>query len=1248
MIQSFTSKRIPTKFPCWSSFVKSFLRPNRAGRPSFITYVNEFILATKYKCQYCDEEFETDRERRYHNRVCKPSLKTPLNVPPVVLVTSRKDEVDSKSKSTDNKTNFDAFESSVHNPRIDKSQEAPVPAQPHSTDITGESKVKGNVFFPKADDCHASTPKKHLNRNTNASPSIQRNKKSKLLLPKPNDSSWVEIDKELTVALPLIFNKSTFNSKTPEQLIQKFDNWLYLFFEEKFGVKIPSPVKQTFVKRPNKLLTRFRGYKNNIRKALRVLKKAGLDNTPEWNKLKKDSKVIMRKHNRLRRAIANLESKRATEKASKAFKEDPFRYTKNVFNPPSATGNPQFSKTEAEKYFVPLYRDEEREYTYQNLKDQPRPEPPSIPFNIKTPSLRDIHRSIRSKRNAAAPGLNGLPYIIYKKCPSIVYYLYLIIKKIWNGKNIPRDWAMAYVSLIAKSSQLHLPSEFRPIAVGDSAGKIFFSIIADRLQYFMINNSYIKKSLQKGFLSGVAGCIEHPFSLYEGLRDAFANHRSICTVWIDLANAFGSVRHNLIQFALEWYHVPEFIRDIILNYYELLCASIVTPDWSTMFFMYDIGCFQGCILSPILFNCVFNLLLDYLRPLANLGYKFKATSTKIADKAYADDLNLTTSTSNDNQKLIDRTDIWLLWTRTMKAKPRKCISLAYRQFKPDGNQMGFVPLTNNIYAPYDPLLTISDKPVRFIWDQKEDTFEGKHFKFLGRWISYKINEIEVQDRIKCNCFNLMKRINQDPAPGPMKLWMYQFGLLSKLSWPFLSQDSLPLNLAYTLHTHINRYLKSWAGLFKSADLGVLYRSRSRFGLGLTSIICHFKRMNVVKCLLLKNSEDEDIRNIYHRRVERESKISTWKATKETTKVEQVINHRFRFAGQTHRQGLGNDYYKSDISTSEYRKLCTQSISELETEKYWAHAVSLNLQGIWTEWFEHTNPLDFSWNTLIYGPGKAIIAFLLNASINSLPSPYLRRLMGYKQTSRCKLCKHFNCNLSHILAGCHTALTSKKYTWRHDSVLLTLSNAIGPHLISHNSKTPSCSAPIPHISQSFYSSKLSSIPPKKSSDPPHFLSGSSDWQYIVDFYFNQLTFPPEIYATNQRPDIIIFSHSLKKVLIVELTVPADENIVAAHTRKKARYTELAHDINLSTEWTATIHPIEVGARGFVSRSMNCFLRKIGFSHRLAATTCKNVSLVTARCSHHIWLSRENRTWKPGPLLLPNDFDTVPSDSTPSLS
>ena len=152
-----------------------------------------------------------------------------------------------------------------------------------------------------------------------------------------------------------------------------------------------------------------------------------------------------------------------------------------------------------------------------------------------------------------------------------------------------------------------------------------------------MKNKFIS-NIQKGFLFGVPGCIEHSFSLWEALRDAKDGKRAIVLSWLDLANAYGSVMHNLIQFALNWYHVPVLIQRLVFDYYEKLCAKVTTKDWTTAFFNFDIGFFQGCVLSTILFDCVFQLLLDFLDPLKHEGYSFKEIQVTIMHKAYADDL----------------------------------------------------------------------------------------------------------------------------------------------------------------------------------------------------------------------------------------------------------------------------------------------------------------------------------------------------------------------------------------------------------------------------------------------------------------------------------------------------------------------------------------------------------------------------------------------------------------------------------
>ena len=61
----------------------------------------------------------------------------------------------------------------------------------------------------------------------------------------------------------------------------------------------------------------------------------------------------------------------------------------------------------------------------------------------------------------------------------------------------------------------------------------------------------------------------------------------------------------------------------------------------------------------------------------------------------------------------------------------------------------------------------------------------------------------------------------------------------------------------------------------------------------------------------------------------------------------------------------------------------------------------------------------------------------------------------------------------------------------------------------------------------------------------------DWQFLFDVGTGYSIFPPEIAATRQRPDVVIFSQSLRVVILLELTVPLEETefkrkSTAAHT------------------------------------------------------------------------------------------------------
>src|SRR5687768_17199868 len=67
------------------------------------------------------------------------------------------------------------------------------------------------------------------------------------------------------------------------------------------------------------------------------------------------------------------------------------------------------------------------------------------------------------------------------------------------------------------------------------------------------------------------------------------------------------------------------IRELILNYYDKICAQIRTKDWTSDMFKSDIGLFQGCVSSCILFFYAFQLLLDMVTPWSKKRVRFQKT-----------------------------------------------------------------------------------------------------------------------------------------------------------------------------------------------------------------------------------------------------------------------------------------------------------------------------------------------------------------------------------------------------------------------------------------------------------------------------------------------------------------------------------------------------------------------------------------------------------------------------------------------
>ena len=134
-----------------------------------------------------------------------------------------------------------------------------------------------------------------------------------------------------------------------------------------------------------------------------------------------------------------------------------------------------------------------------------------------------------------------------------------------------------------------------------------------------------------------------------------------------------------------------------------------------------------------------------------------------------------------------------------------------------------------------------------------------------------------------------------------------------------------------------------------------------------------------------------------------------------------------------------------------------------------------------------------------------------------------------------------------------------------------------------------------------------------------LNGASDWKVSADLK-TSLQFPVHIIQTGKRPDIVAWSDSKKSVLIIEVTVPWEENREEAHERKKNRYETLRADC-VEKGWICHVIPIEVGCRGFIGHSVISFLSKIGITGRSLKVASNRLQTTARYASSWIWSKRE---------------------------
>ena len=324
-------------------------------------------------------------------------------------------------------------------------------------------------------------------------------------------------------------------------------------------------------------------------------------------------------------------------------------------------------------------------------------------------------------------------------------------------------------------------------------------------------------------------------------------------------------------------------------------------------------------------------------------------------------------------------------------------------------------------------------------------------------------------------------------------------------------------------------------------------------------------------------------------LERESEFTRKKSTcveaenifKESLHTNTVLDQIPEFTGE--RAAALKNQFDCNVRDS-----VKAALAEVNRHKWVEHVKGLTVQGNFLA-LAAAEKEDIVWKSAMYDLKQGTLKFLINASIDTLPTA--ANLKRWKKTScdLCKLCKRRQ-TTDHILSNCKVALDTDRYTWRHNCIINYIVSNVDPKFTVFSDL------------------------------PGHTAPGGG-------------SIPPELCVTTQKPDIVILNKQAKTINLFELTCPSEKNIEDRNTEKSNKYAHFTSDI---TDYKCKVECFEVSTKGFLTSRNHTTLATI---HKFINPSIKlsllkkNISALSLTASYHIFNCKNEPAFVEPPFLSP---------------
>ena len=225
------------------------------------------------------------------------------------------------------------------------------------------------------------------------------------------------------------------------------------------------------------------------------------------------------------------------------------------------------------------------------------------------PVVSETNTALRSMANGKAMGPDELPAELLKLGLSACFHKILlafhdIIVAVWMTGEVPQEWKDATIKVVRKKKDRTECSNYRGLSLVAHAGKVLLKIVANRLGDFCEEDGNLPEE-QCGFRPQ-RSTTDMMFVVRRLQELGRTNNTSLEICVIDRAKSYDSVDRVLLWEVLARFGVPPRMIKVIRMFHDGMMARVQLDggDFSAWFNVCQ-GLWQGCGLSPLLFNIFF-------------------------------------------------------------------------------------------------------------------------------------------------------------------------------------------------------------------------------------------------------------------------------------------------------------------------------------------------------------------------------------------------------------------------------------------------------------------------------------------------------------------------------------------------------------------------------------------------------------------------------------------------------------------